>query len=492
MKRSGLKRREFIQLAGAGTAFCLAGPRLRPVWAAQRAVPTGTTPLGSPLVSPGCRGSKVKVARIFMANPGTAWPKPTLDLRQEIAFYRDEFSSLKDDFSDVDFCVDELVTNAGQAAALKDKMQGADGVLIIQLNIDIWDILKGLLGAGRPTMLFARPYSGHEWVDYGALRREPLGAKLDCLLTSDTDMLALAVRPFRAIHHLREAKVINLSTADFSEYAGKMKAKFGTEIKPVSLERMVALYNDISDKDVREETERWLKEAVQVVEPSREDVFKSAKLALAFEKLLAEEDATVMTVDCYGTMWDKTIKLPAYPCLGFARLNNLGLGGICESDLRSAMMHIIFQGLSGRPGFVSDPTVDESRGSIILAHCLGTPRMAGPAKAPAPYKLRTVMERQEGVVPQVEMRVGEQVTQARLVETDTIRYFTGTIIAAPVGLEADRGCRTKIEVKVDGDITRLWHNWAAGLHRLTVYGDIRKELGFFARFEDIRLENEAA
>jgi hypothetical protein len=492
MKGQGLRRREFLQLAGAGTAFCLAGPGLRQVRTAHRVGARGATILGSPLVSPGCRGSRVKVARIFMANPGSAWPKPTLDLHQEIAFYRDEFARLKENFADVDFCVDELVTKPGQAAALRDRMEGADGVLIIQLNIDIWDILKELLAAGRPTMLFARPYSGHEWTDYGALRREPSGARLDCLLTSDTGMLGLAVRPFRAIHHLREAKVINLSTADFSEYAGKMKAKFGTEIKPVSLERVVAICKDIGEKDARAETERWLAEAVQVVEPSREDVFKSAKLALAFEKLLAEENATVMTVDCYGTMWDRTIKLPAYPCLGFARLNNLGLGGICESDLRSAMMHIVFQGLSGRPGFVSDPTVDESRGSILLAHCLGTPRMAGPAEPAAPYKLRSVMERQEGVVPQVEMRIGERVTQARLVEADTIRYFTGTIIGSPVGLEEDRGCRTKIEVKVDGDITRLWRNWAAGLHRLTVYGDIRKELELFARFEDIRLENEAA
>jgi L-fucose isomerase-like protein len=198
-----------------------------------------------------------------------------------------------------------------------------------------------------------------------------------------------------------------------------------------------------------------------------------------------------MTVDCYGSMWDRTIRLPAYPCLGFARLNDMGLGGICESDLRSAMTHIIFQGMVGRPGFVSDPTVDESKGSIILAHCLGTPKMDGPAGPAAPYKIRTVMERQDGVVPQVEMRVDQKVTQAILIGMDTIRYFTGTIIEAPVGLEDDRGCRTKINVKVDGDINRLWQNWTAGLHRQTVYGDITKELGFLARFKEIKLIAEA-
>src|SRR3990170_2441477 len=105
--------------------------------------------------------------------------------------------------------------------------------------------------------------------------------------------------------------------------------------------------------------------------------------------MLADEEATVMTVDCYGTMWDKTIKLPAYPCLGLSRLNSLGLGGICESDLQCAMTHIIFQGLAGKPGFISDPTMDESTNSIHLAHCLGTVKMEGPDQPPARYKIRT-------------------------------------------------------------------------------------------------------
>jgi hypothetical protein len=481
----GLKRREFIQLAAAGGAMCAAGPRLWPFTAAGQES-------ASKLVSPGCRGTKVKVARLFVAIPRGNWPKPTLDLQQEIAFYKAEFARMKDEFADIDFAVDELVATPAQVSALRNKLTEVDGILVIHLNIDVGDIFNEILAAAKPTIIFARPYSGHEWVDFGEIRRQPLGAKLDCLLTTDTSQLAVAVRPFRAIHHLREARVINLSTANFSEYADKVKSKFGTEIKPVGLDRMVAVYDSISNKAAREEADRWIKGAVRVVEPPPEDIFRSAKLALAFEKLLDEEEATVMTVDCYGTMWDKTIKLPAYPCLGFSRLNNMGLGGICESDLRSTMTHIIFQGLVGRPGFVSDPTVDESRGSIILAHCMGTPRMDGPGKPAAPYKIRTVMERQEGVVPQVEMRVGERVTQAILVGMDTMRYFSGTVIAAPVKLEDDRGCRTKIEVRVDGDITRLWQNWRDGLHRQTVYGDTTKELGLFARFKEIRLVDEAA
>jgi L-fucose isomerase-like protein len=340
-------------------------------------------------------------------------------------------------------------------------------------------------------VVFAAPYSGHEWVGYGERLRQEQGSQMECLLTSDYSRLEWAIRPFRAIHHLREAKILNLTTRDFSDYASAMKGKFGTEIKRIELDHVLKAYDAVSDVEAQAETIRWIKGAEKVVEPSKADIFKSCKLALAFEKLLDEEEATVMTVDCYGTMWDKTIKLPAYPCVGFGRLNDMGLGGICESDLRSAMTHVLFQGLTGKPGFVSDPTVDEGKGYIILAHCLGTPKMDGPDKPAHSYKLRTIMEREEGVVPQVKMREGQRVTQALLMEEDIIHYFTGEIAETLVELEHDRGCRTKIAVKVDGDLSKLWRNWSHGLHRQTVYGDITKELQFFCKFKGIDLVNEA-
>jgi hypothetical protein len=480
---SAMNRREFVQWTAAGGMLCLG---------AFNAGALEGAPVTTSLVSPGCRRSKVKVARLFFGSPSGLWPKPNLDFRKEMDSYRQEFARRKEEFADVEFPVDELITSVQQLSPLEEKLRQMDGILVIHLSIGISDVLRQLLSLRQPTTVFAVPYSGHEWAHFGELRKQPLGAQLECILSSDTSQLAEAIKPFRAIHHLREAKVVNLSTADFSDFAKKVRSKFGTEIVPVTLERMVALYDSIDDRGAQAETEKWIGEAKQVVEPSRENIFKSCKLALAFEKLLAEENATVMTVDCYGTMWDKTIKLPAYPCLGFARLNNLGLGGICESDLRCALTHILFQGLTGRPSFISDPTVDESKGSIILAHCLGTPKMDGPAQTAATYKIRTVMERQEGVVPQVEMCVGQRVTQGILTDVDTFRFFTGSIIEAPVGLEVNRGCRTKINVKVDGNITRLWQNWTAGLHRQTVYGDIAKTLGTLGRFKNIRLIDEAA
>ncbi|HUV65266.1 MAG TPA: hypothetical protein VMW24_15325 [Sedimentisphaerales bacterium] len=474
-----VNRREFVQLAVAGGGLCLAGRGLSAFGAGRAA---------SKLISPGCRGTKVKIARFYMGTSHGLWPTPKLDFKSEIQFYRGEFAKLQDELSDVEFVIDQLVSTAEQVRPLKEKLKDVDGILAIHFNIGIRPILDEILTAGKPTVLFAAPYSGHGWTGFGALQTQEAGAKLECMLTSDYGQLAVALRPFRAIHHLREATILNVTTRSFDGYAKDMKEKFGTQIKQIDRQRVLDAYDAVSDSDAKAETERWISGARELVEPSRADVLKSCKLALAFENLVNEENATVLTIDCYGTMWNKTIMLPAYPCLGFTRLNNMGLGGICESDLQCAMTHVIFQGLAGRPGFISDPTVDESMNAIILAHCLGTTKMDGPGRPADPYKLRTVMERQEGVVPQVFMQAGRKVTQAKLVGTDLLPYFTGEIIDAP---DIERGCRTKITVKVDGDVQKLWKNWSHGLHRQTCYGDISKELRSLCKYKDINMVNEA-
>lgn len=469
-----LGRRQFLQLGVAGSAFWLFAPS------------SGAYGAGAPLLSPGCRGTKVRVAKLYLGIPKALWPTPTMDLNTEIEQYEREFQSRPADFGDVDFAVTELVTSREQAAQLAERLGDVDGILAIHLSMGVMEMVQEVLRSGKPTVLFASPYSGHEWTGFGALERSEAGARLSCMLSSDMGQLAAAVRPFRAIHHLREAKILNVSAQDAkAEFVQAMKDKFGTTIIRIDRDRALAAYESIAPAAAEAEAERWISAATEVVEPPRDEIVRSCRLALAFEQLLDEENATAITVDCYGSMYRK---LPAFPCIGFTRLNDMGLAGICESDLTSAMTFLLMQGLSGKPGFISDPTVDESKDAIILAHCLGSTKMDGPNGEACPYKLRTIMERQEGAVAQVSMRLGQRVTQAILVGAETLRYFTGDVIEVP---DTERGCRTKITVKVDGDIGALWRNWAHGLHRVTCYGDLTDDLRRFCRFEGIKLLDEA-
>ena len=473
-----MNRRSFIRATGGSALFCLGASNLI-TFAAPSAEPG--------LISPGRRKSKVKVARLYLGVPKAAYPKPAMDLKAERKAYEARFARFSDELADVDFFVDELIGKPEELAPLKGRLEQADGILVVHLTLRTLPVMKELLKVGRPTMIFSAPYSGHEWFYLSDLRRSELGKKLECVLSTDYHELATAIRPFRALHHLREAKVLNLAAAHHpADYPGKVKEKFGTEIALVPRERMLKLYDSISDRDAQAEADRWIGNAKAVVEPSTEEIFKSCKLALAFQRLLEEEQATVMTVDCYGSMWRK---IPAYPCIGFARLNDLGLGGVCQSDLPCVMTHIIFQGLTGRPGFVCNPTFDFATDSATLIHCLGCTKMDGPDKPAAPYTLRDVMEREEGAVPQVFLRVGEPVTQSLLADMSTLRYFTGKITATP---DTDRGCRTQITVKLDGSSERLWRNWGAEIHRVSCYGTLTRDLERFCRFAEVQLINEAS
>ena len=478
--KTEINRRQFLQQTAAG-AFALTCPNV---------LAFGLSKTKSPLVTPVWQRSKVKVARLYMANTEQGgvtglWPKPDLDLKKEIKFYESQFTKISKEISDIDFVIDQLVGSPEQVAGLKDKLQDIDGILVIHLNLNIRPVLEEIMKLNAPTMIFAAPYSGHEWTAFGSLRKDH---KMDCILTSDYTQLALALKPFRAIRHLKESKILDVTDNLPPEYAANVKKKFGTKIIQINLQQMLDAYNSVDDKESKAETSRWIKDAEKVVEPPKDEIHKSCRLALAFQKLLEQQNANVITVDCYGSMYHK---LPAFPCVGFTRLNDMGLGGICESDLRCAMTHLILQGLTGKPSFISDPTFDVSNNSIILAHCLGSTRMDGPESKAAPYKLRTIMERREGVVPQVKMKIGRKVTQTLLVGTERMPYFTGTIIDSPVDVRFDRGCRTKIVVQVDGDAEKLWQNWSDGLHRQTCYGIVTKELGYYCKLNDIKLFNQA-
>lgn len=468
-------RRAFLKCAVAATAISALNNSL-----SQAEV--GTKPT---LISPGCRRSKVKVAKLYLGTPKAHWPTPLLDLNAERQRYEKEFAKVKEEFADIDFIVNELVTSPEQVAQFADRLKEVDGILLIHLSMGIGNTLREILKFQRPTMLFAAPYSGHEWSWFGQFRNQPEGELFDCILSSDPSQLAVAVRPFRAIHHLREAKILDVTARPQTAYAQAVKEKFGTEYKAIGRERVLKIYESIPDSEAVAEARKWISGAEKVVEPSRDEIIRSCKLALALHRLLDEEEATVIMVDCYGTMWRQ---LPAYPCMSHCRMNNLGFGGICESDFQSALTHIIFQGLVGRPGFISDPTIDASKNCVILAHCMGTTKMDGPKGKESRYRLRSIMERQEGATVQAFTRIGQKVTQAILLGTETIRYFTGTIVDIP---DVDRGCRTKITVKVDGDIEKLWQNWFGGLHRVTCYGDLTQDLKRFCRFMKLGLINEA-
>jgi len=173
-------------------------------------------------------------------------------------------------------------------------------------------------------------------------------------------------------------------------------------------------YQIIYEKE-REEIEKykdkWIKEALKVVEPAEEEILKSARMHLALKKAMEDKKADAVTVDCLGLYYSG--KLFAYPCLSFFQLNNEGLTGVCEADLDSTITQLLIRYLTGRPGYVSDPVIDTATNQIIYAHCVATNKVYGPDGLSNSYIIRSHTEDQKGTSVQSLMPTGEIVTTVK-------------------------------------------------------------------------------
>jgi len=343
--------------------------------------------------------------------------------------------------------------------------------------------MKGLLDLNLPLMLFTMPYSGHEWHIVAGLQRE--GKLIDVMPSSKYEDIAVAIRPFRAIQRLREAKVLHISQKEADPaYVQAARVKFGTEIQSLFLPDLQKAYDEASPDEVQADANRWIREARKVVEPAKEEILKGSRMYIAMKNLLREHKAVAVTMNCLGmSLIDRGM---GYPCLGFVRLNNAGLGGICEADLKSTMTHLIFTYLVGRPGFVTDPVFDLSNDTITHAHCVAATQMEGSGSLPAPYLIRSHLEDYKGASLQVKLPTGRRITMARLIGTDLMLFSSGDAVDSPF---VERGCRTKLTTRVR-NIERFLANWSCGLHRVVFYGDHTRDIQRFCRFAQIRLLRE--
>lgn len=427
--------------------------------------------------------TKARVAKVYVGRPRPGWPLPELDLAEEVKRFEANLAKLATEFADIEFVDGGLISDDQQLAEAKAKLGDVTGILAIHLSLGTGSFIKGLLETNLPVMVFSMPYSGHEWHIIAALQRE--GKRIEVLPSSRYEDIAVAVRPFRALHRLREAKVLHISQVEADPaYAQAIKDRFGTEIKSLFLPDLQKAYDGASPDEARTDADRWIREAKKVVEPTREEILAGSRMYVAMRDLMAEHQAVAVAMNCLGIgLMNRGM---GYPCLGFVRLNNAGLAGVCEADLKSTMTHLIFAGLVGRPGFVTDPAFDLSNDTIVHAHCVAATQMRGPGKPPAPYLIRNHLEDHKGASLQVKMPVGEKITMARLIGTDLMLVSTGDAVDSPF---VERGCRTKLTTRVQ-NIERFLENWSCGLHRVVFYGDHTRDVARFCRFAQVRMLRE--
>jgi hypothetical protein len=458
-----LSRREF----GLGLG---AAPMLVP---AAHAV-EGDAPWAGPAV----------VKKVFVGVPKPTWPRPDLNFQQEMAGINGKLAELESAHkAQVHFTGGEWLKSAEDVEPWAKSLSSADAVLVLDLTSSTSTIMRALGKVDIAKLLFTRPITGWSFMNGASWIQS--GEKADMVASSNYEDLAPLFPMLRAIHHLKHSKVLIVnSKGSGGGAAADFTARFGTTMAYPAYADLKAAFESIDVHKAEKEGAEFGRQALRVVEPTPNDIRNSWRLYLGVRELLAKEKANAITIDCLGGF--QRGDLPAYPCVAWTMLNDLGMYGVCESDLSSTMTQLLLTSYSGKPGFVSDPTFDTSRNEVIHAHCVAATRMRGLGGAPSPFILRSHMEDNKGVSVQVRMPLGETITCARLEDSKTLLASTGLVTA---NVDSPRGCRTKIVTRVP-DARKMVEGWTGGLHRVIFYGNHMEAAERMGRLMGFRVKKE--
>jgi L-fucose isomerase-like protein len=269
---------------------------------------------------------------------------------------------------------------------------------------------------------------------------------------------------FGAIHHLRRSKMLIVGR-NREKLAAGYTERYGTAAKFFDYPDLKAAFDAADARKAEQAAAEFTRAALRVVEPKPQEIRDALRFYLGVLDLLKREKANAITVDCFGGILAG--KMPAYPCVAWSKLNDVGMYGVCEGDVQSTMTQMLVTSYSGMPGFVTDPVFDLSRNEVIHAHCVAATKMKGIHGPSYPYILRDHLETAEGAVMQVLMPSNETITMARFVGADKFLVSTGEVTGVP---DSDRGCRTQIRTRV-ADAEKMLQGYGNGLHRVIFYGD---------------------
>ncbi|MFH0943680.1 MAG: hypothetical protein V2A76_00625 [Planctomycetota bacterium] len=417
---------------------------------------------------------------------------------------------------DVEFLVTRLMDGPTEADGVLEKNGEVDGYLICVQGLG-WrnDIVK-LCATGKPTLLVDNLFGGSGLF----LDRQPRimgkGNPVDWVSSSDDDDIvgsalsfallaegksgaevAAAFRASRrentpeetdwacardevrerdfeeALEELAQKRILVVGGGwGGDEFRGKAKALLGCELKPIDFKELKAAHLAADLDEAKAVAARWMETAQEVVEPEPAEIEKSASIYLGMKQLIEQHGAHGISVNCLGGFYGG--HLSAYPCLGFAQLNDDGLVGGCEADQMSALTMATIGSLAGRPGFISDPVIDTSRNEIIYAHCVAMTRPFGTEGPMNPFRIRNHSEDRKGASIQSLLPAGYLTTtlEINLVTRQVLFHQAKTTS----NNDSDMACRTKLAAAVKGDIEKLTEEWRMGWHRVTFYGDLRPQV----------------
>jgi hypothetical protein len=461
-----------------------------------------------------CSGKKKMRLRIIyslhdVVQPRPDWPNLGFDFGPVMESIN---TTLAERCTDFEF-VPTMATGPEDAEKIlqQDKDTDIGGYIVFQMNC--WNrVVQTIATAGKPVLYADFQYAGSGgFLVYTAkfLREGP--ENFGFVASSDMEDLVKAVNKFSVIRRggtnadfvaaTRRLRLKRTPSPDHLDFLPDELSTLSPEecLKRMKSSRILAVRDETSrpaeaimhipmeyisfatlneawknaDADqARSMAEHWQSKASDIIDVSFETLQNSAAMYLGMKEVLKAYDANAISVNCLGGFYGGHIH--AYPCLGFHELNNEGLVGACECDVRSTATMVAFNSMTGgRPGYISDPVIDTSRRQIIYAHCVASSKVFGPEGEENPFSIMTHSEDRQGASVRSVMPPGYLTTTLEIQpeRKEILMHQAKTVDNDP----DDRACRTKLCAEPVGDIEKLFTEWDQwGWHRVTFYGDLKE------------------
>lgn len=413
------------------------------------------------------RNSPTKV-RLVLAHPSSkepCWPNIGYDFEGR----KKEFiKMIQKECPDIEFLPVTARKDEDAKAILQSDTE-VDGY-IVYLAGCLWGSVPEIIAAsGKPTVFIDNLFAGSGKFLTGFARARRQRLKIIGISSSEFKDVVEAVRCIDCVTKLRHSTALVVG----GQPDKKIEALFGTKMQGIDFPEISAAYKKADRSEAKKWSERWMREAAKIIEPSRQDIEQSAVMYVAMRDLMDRYEARAITVNCLGGFYGG--HLPAYPCLGFMQLNNDGSVGACEADQRSTLTMLLMNYLVNRPGFISDPVIDTAKNQIIYAHCVAPTKVFGPQGSSNPYHIRSHSEDRKGACNRSLMPLGEMTTTILFdAGKKQVIMHQGKTVA---NMDLDMACRNKLAVEVGGDIDKLMNHWDTwGWHRVTFFGDYKKQV----------------
>ncbi len=363
-------------------------------------------------------------------------------------------------------------TDAWLASASADKV---DGVVLVLLDRQehAWPSAAKTIDSGIPAVIYSPLGTSF------TTNTTPLADKTGCVIycTDDFSQPAYGIKMLAARARMRATRCVVLRGAKRQE---GVLADTGISLQYVPASTFLEVYNAIPENDeVRAIADQYIRRARRLGGgASHQDVLNGVRGYVTARRILQDEQADAITMDCLGALGKSKVSLP---CIAWSRMNDEGVPAACEADLGAVASHVMVQYLFDRPGFQQDPVAETAREAIIGAHCSCPTRLNGFDQPGEPFDLLHHHGNRDAV-PRTLWRVGGPITVldvlpgAKDKPTELIISSGQTIEnldVPPAG-----GCVVSVMVKLDGVREVLSY---PGFHQLFFYGNCRRELADFCR-----------